>query len=108
MRYLDPKNDVAFKKIFADENHKEILIHFLNSILDLDAPIKEVTILRHDQLPEIKDLKETSLDLKAKDEKNREFIIEMQVEKQKILGIEHYIMLLKSYSKQIKKLIFMI
>ncbi|MDQ7023678.1 MAG: Rpn family recombination-promoting nuclease/putative transposase [Candidatus Gracilibacteria bacterium] len=103
MRYLDPKNDVAFKKIFADENHKEILIHFLNSILDLDAPIKEVTILRHDQLPEIKDLKETSLDLKAKDEKNREFIIEMQVEKQKDFMNRALYYAAKSYSKQIKK-----
>ena len=103
MRFLDPKNDVAFKKIFADENHKEILIHFLNSILDLDAPIKEVTLLRQDQLPDIKDLKETSLDVKAKDEKNREFIIEMQVEKQKDFMNRALYYAAKSYSRQIKK-----
>jgi hypothetical protein len=26
MRFADPKNDFAFKKIFGNENHKEILI----------------------------------------------------------------------------------
>ena len=32
-RYLDPKNDIAFKKIFGSEKNKDILIHFLNDIL---------------------------------------------------------------------------
>jgi hypothetical protein len=34
MQFADPKNDLAFKKIFGDINHKNILISFLNSILD--------------------------------------------------------------------------
>ena len=29
MRFADPKNDLAFKKIFGNEQHKEILISFL-------------------------------------------------------------------------------
>jgi hypothetical protein len=32
-KFLDPKNDVAFKRIFGTEKHKNILIHFLNDIL---------------------------------------------------------------------------
>ncbi len=28
-RFLDPKNDFAFKQIFGIEKRKEILIHFL-------------------------------------------------------------------------------
>ncbi|KJW06308.1 PD-(D/E)XK nuclease transposase family protein [Orientia tsutsugamushi str. UT144] len=32
-RFLDPKNDIAFKKIFGSEKNKDILIHFLNDIL---------------------------------------------------------------------------
>ncbi|MBL0711115.1 MAG: PD-(D/E)XK nuclease family transposase, partial [Colwellia sp.] len=31
MRFADPKNDLAFKKIFGNEAHKEILISLLNS-----------------------------------------------------------------------------
>ncbi|KJV69906.1 PD-(D/E)XK nuclease transposase family protein [Orientia tsutsugamushi str. UT76] len=33
IKILDPKNDVAFKKIFGSEKNKDILIHFLNDIL---------------------------------------------------------------------------
>jgi len=32
-RFLDPKNDFAFKKIFGEKN-KDILIHFLNDVLE--------------------------------------------------------------------------
>jgi len=34
MTFADPKNDLAFKKIFGNEKHKDILISFLNSVLD--------------------------------------------------------------------------
>ncbi|MDR0687813.1 MAG: Rpn family recombination-promoting nuclease/putative transposase, partial [Prevotellaceae bacterium] len=32
-RYLDPKNDLPFKKIFGE--HKNLLISFLNALLPL-------------------------------------------------------------------------
>ena len=35
MQFADPKNDLAFKKIFGNDKHKNILISFLNSILHL-------------------------------------------------------------------------
>lgn len=34
MKFVDIKNDVAFRKIFDNENRKERLISFLNAILD--------------------------------------------------------------------------
>ena len=34
-KFLDPKNDVAFKKVFGSEEHKDILINFINDILEL-------------------------------------------------------------------------
>ena len=33
MKFADVKNDVAFRKIFGNENRKEVLISFLNAIL---------------------------------------------------------------------------
>ena len=47
MRFADPKNDLAFKKIFGNEAHKEILISFLNSLLDFkdEKTIVDVTLL---------------------------------------------------------------
>ncbi len=35
MKFVNPKNDVAFKKIFGDEHQTSILISFLNATLDL-------------------------------------------------------------------------
>ncbi len=35
MQFVDPRNDIAFRKIFGDEQHKGVLISFLNALLDL-------------------------------------------------------------------------
>lgn len=53
MNFADPKSDIAFKKIFWNENKKEILISFLNAVLDLkcEREIKEITILNLKPVP---------------------------------------------------------
>ncbi len=38
MNFINPKIDFAFKKIFGDERHKDILISFLNAILYAGRP----------------------------------------------------------------------
>ena len=43
MEFVDPKNDIAFKKIFGNENKKGILISFLNAVLDFTG---EQTIVK--------------------------------------------------------------
>lgn len=82
MKFVDPKNDVAFKKIFGDENKKDILIHFLNNLLDFAGTQKEIvdiSIKNPYQVPKLEGLKETILDIKAVDKRNIQYIIEMQV-----------------------------
>jgi len=37
--FLSPKNNVAFRKIFSSEKHKDILIHFINDVLNLTGLI---------------------------------------------------------------------
>jgi len=83
MKFADPKNDIAFKKIFGDENKTEVLISFLNSILEFinNKQIKSLTIVNPYQVPRIEDFKNTILDIKAKNLDDEEFIVEMQVEK---------------------------
>jgi len=80
MKFADPKNDLAFKKIFGNENKKEILISFLNSALDFtnEKAIVDVTLNNPYQFPDIKELKETILDIKATDASGNKFIVEMQ------------------------------
>ncbi len=82
MKFVDPKNDVAFQKIFGNENKTEILISFLNAVLGLhgDQEIEEITILNPFQTPKIEALKYTILDVRARDRRGVTFIVEMQVE----------------------------
>ncbi|MDX8413913.1 MAG: Rpn family recombination-promoting nuclease/putative transposase [Mariprofundales bacterium] len=81
MRFLNPKTDFAFKRIFGSAESGDILINFLNAILSLESPyrIAEVEILDPYIAPKIKGMKDTSLDVKAKDESGKSYIIEMQV-----------------------------
>lgn len=78
-RYLDPKADVVFKKIFGD--HPHLLISFLNAVLPLapDSPIVELSYLPTEQVPAIPEFKRTIADAKCKDAKGRIFIVEMQM-----------------------------
>ena len=80
-KFLDPKNDVAFRKIFGTEKNKDILIHFLNDVLGFqhDNAIQTVEFLSTIQDPEIASKKESIVDVLCKDCKGTQYIIEMQV-----------------------------
>lgn len=55
MKFVDVKNDIAFRKIFGNEKKKVILISFLNAVLGLEEQdrVKDVTLLNPFQLPRI-------------------------------------------------------
>jgi predicted transposase/invertase (TIGR01784 family) len=105
MKFVDVKNDVAFRKIFGNENRKETLISFLNAVLDFhgDQRIMEVAILNPYQLPKLKGGKVTIIDVKATDQTGRTYIVEMQVGD--LDGFEKRVLFYssKSYSDQIKR-----
>jgi predicted transposase/invertase (TIGR01784 family) len=77
MRYLDPKNDLTFKKVFGQ--HPHLLVSFLNALLPLDAPILLVEYLPHELVPEIPVLKYSIVDVRCTDQNGRQFIVEMQM-----------------------------
>ena len=81
MRFVDVKNDIAFRKIFGNERKTHILISFLNAILKLtgDRVIKEVNIINPYLLPRVAGEKASIIDVRAKDLQGRQFVIEMQV-----------------------------
>ena len=101
MKFVDPKTDIAFKKIFGNQAHKGILIEFLNEVLELEYPIADIEINNTYQPPKLEGLKETSLDVKAKDTAKREFLIEMQVEKEAWFCQRAMYYSSKSYSQQL-------
>lgn len=79
MKFLDPKNDVIFKKIFGQ--HPEILKSFLNSMLPLKVGqhIVELSYLSPEMLPETFLEKFTSVDVRCIDNLGRQFLVEMQM-----------------------------
>jgi predicted transposase/invertase (TIGR01784 family) len=79
MKYVDPKNDVIFKKIFGQ--HPKILMSFLNSMLPLPEgkEIIELEYLSNEMVPETYLEKFTSVDVRCKDKAGRQFLVEMQM-----------------------------
>ena len=106
MQFADIKNDIAFHKIFGNENRKEVLISFLNSILafeEEDQRIISVTIMNPYQLPKLKGGKVTIVDIKATDQSKRQYIVEMQVAEKEGFDKRVLYYLGKSYTDQIKR-----
>ena len=79
MRYLDPKADLTFKKIFGE--HKDLLISLLNALLPLadDEQIENVEYLSPELVPETYVGKNSIVDVRCRDVKGRQFIVEMQM-----------------------------
>ena len=64
-KFLDPKNDYAFRRIFGNERNKDILIHVLNDIILFKnhGRIVDVSILKTVQDPETASKKTSIVDI---------------------------------------------
>ncbi len=77
---LPPKMDFVFKKIFGNEKHPNILISFLNAVLNPIDPIKAVTLQDTTIKKEhVKD-KYSRLDVRATTDKGEHINIEIQLD----------------------------
>lgn len=81
MIFLDPKSDIAFKKLFGDIAHKNIVISFLNSILQRSDDMQIVDVVMNDpsNLLETHDAKTSIVDVRCTDQQNNQYIIKMQL-----------------------------
>jgi len=81
MQFADPRTDFAFKKIFGNDQAKEVLISFLNAVLGLEGrhAIAQFTNINY-QAPKISTMKRSFLDVKCRDYRGVEFVVEMQVQ----------------------------
>ena len=80
-KFLDPKNDLAFKRVFGSEKNKDILIQFLNDLLDHQyiGEIRAITFLPTIQDPEVAANKQSIVDVLCQDQHGVQYIVEMQV-----------------------------
>ena len=80
MRYLDPKADLTFKKVFGE--HPDLVMSFLNALLPFDAPGDEITDVEYlpaELVPDNPLRKNSIVDVRCRDGHGRQFIVEMQM-----------------------------
>ncbi len=79
MRYLNPKADLTFKRVFGE--HPDLVMSFLNALLPLqpEEDITEIEYLPSEMVPENPLRKNSIVDVRCKDNKGRHFIVEMQM-----------------------------
>ena len=78
-RYINPFVDYGFKKLFATEGNKDILISFLNAVIeDSNDPIVELTHKNVEQIGEFNGTKTSYFDVYCQTANGRRFIVEMQ------------------------------
>ncbi|MCI5134589.1 MAG: Rpn family recombination-promoting nuclease/putative transposase [Candidatus Electrothrix sp. AW2] len=104
MRFLDVRTDFAFKKVFGSEQSKHVLISFLNALIDFgEKQVVDLTIVDPYQIPLLKGMKDSYVDVKAVLSDQTKVIVEMQV--LNVEGFEKRVLYnaAKLYSTQLKK-----
>ena len=79
MTEINPRVDIAFKKIFGVEENKDLLISLINSIVSIDDQVSEITLLNPYNPKNFKQDKLSVLDLKACGSDGKRFNIEIQI-----------------------------
>lgn len=76
-RYVNPYTDFGFKKLFGTELNKELLISFLNALLQGEQTVKDVTYLNTEHLGTQEIDRRAVFDVYCKGENGEKFLVEM-------------------------------
>ena len=104
MKYLDPKADLTFKKVFGE--HPDLVISLLNALLPFDKPeeeVRNVEYLSPEMVPDTPVRKNSIVDVRCKDARGRQFIVEMQMVWSKEFQNRVLFNASKAYVRQLKK-----
>ena len=76
-KYLDPKADVTFKKVFGE--HKNLVISLLNALLPLDdgKQVESIEYLPPEMVPDNPDKKNSIVDVRCEETGGRKFIVQL-------------------------------
>ena len=80
MEYLDPRADLTFKKVFGE--HLDLVKSLLNALLPFETEADEIVDLAYlpaELVPETPFKKNSIVDVRCKDGRGRQFIVEMQM-----------------------------
>ena len=79
-KYLNPKADLTFKKVFGE--HPDLVMSFLNAMLPFDKAEEEITWIEYlnpEMMPVNPFRKDSIVDVRCRDKAGRLFIVEMQM-----------------------------
>lgn len=77
-KYINPFTDWGFKRLFGQEFSKDLLISFLNDLLEGELQVKDVVFKDKEQLPQTKDQRGIIYDVFCETDTGERFILEMQ------------------------------
>lgn len=77
-KFINPFTDFGFKHIFGREMDKDILIEFLNDLLEGEYTIMDLRIMNNERLPETEQGRKVIFDIHCETDKGERIIIEMQ------------------------------
>lgn len=79
MRYLNPKADLTFKRVFGE--HPDLVMSLLNALLPLtpEQEIIDIEYLTPEMVPDNPLRKYSIVDVRCKDKLGRQFLVEMQM-----------------------------
>jgi predicted transposase/invertase (TIGR01784 family) len=79
MGNVNPRVDLAFKKIFGVEENKDLTISLINSIVSKEDQVNDITLLNPYNPKNFRGDKLSILDIKAKGHDGKKFNIEIQI-----------------------------
>ena len=79
MEQIDPRVDLAFKKLFGVEENKDLLISLVNSIVGEEDQVKDITLLNPYNPRSFRQDKLSILDIKAEGKDGKRYNIEIQI-----------------------------
>ena len=82
-KYINPFTDFGFKKLFGEEANKDLLIDFLNELLEDRGGLTDLTFIKSEQLGATEADRKAIFDLYCRNSKGEKFIVELQKAKQK-------------------------
>jgi len=82
-KYIDPFTDFGFKKLFGEECNKDLLLDFLNELLQKkEGEIVSITYLKNEMLGTSEEDRKAIFDIHCENQKGDKFIVEIQKSKQ--------------------------
>lgn len=77
-KFINPFSDWGFKMLFGQEINKDLLISFLNDLLEGEHHIADITFKDKEQLPDTETMRGIIYDIYCVTDQGERFIVEMQ------------------------------